>query len=209
MVTDSRQLPSRDTITWLTIGALAASLDHRADADTSRALSRSDGLGRVLDSGGRIGGARFQLGGALATYAIGRIAGKPVMADVGADLVRANILAQTLTASIKLSVRRTRPDGTSYSFPSGHTTVSFATATVLQRRFGWKVGVPAYAVGSYIAASRVQDKRHFLSDVTFGAALGIVAGHTVTIGRGSHRFAIAPAPVPGGAAIGVTLVGRR
>ena len=75
----------------------------------------------------------------------------------------------------KQATRRSRPEGTGYSFPSGHTTVTFASATVLQRHFGWKVGLPAYAVASYVAASRVEMKRHYLSDVAFGAALGIVA----------------------------------
>ena len=34
-------------------------------------------------------------------------------------------------------------------------------------------------------------KRHYLSDVAFGAAIGIMAGRTVTIGRGEARFAVA------------------
>ena len=83
-------------------------------------------------------------------------------------------------------------DGTEFSFPSGHSAATFASATVLQRHFGWKVGVPAFAVASYVAASRVQEKRHFLSDVAFGATLGIIAGRTVTVGRGEARFAVSP-----------------
>ena len=113
-------------------------------------------------------------------------------------------MAQTLTSAVKLSVRRARPDGTQYSFPSGHTSVSFATATVLQRHLGWKAGVPAYALATYVAASRVQDKRHFLSDVAFGAAIGIVAGRTVTLGRGEHRVTMAPAATPGGGGLSLT-----
>ena len=105
-----------------------------------------------------------------------------------------------------MAVGRQRPDGTGYSFPSGHSSVTFATATVLQRNFGWKVGIPAYGLAAYVAASRVQVERHFLSDVTFGAALGIVAGRSVTIGRGDARFAVSPAVVPGGAGISFTLL---
>ena len=114
-----------------------------------------------------------------------------------------------LTAAVKTTVGRTRPDGTQYSFPSGHAAATFASATVLQRHLGWKAGVPAYAVASYVAASRIQAKRHFLSDVTFGAALGIVAGRSVTIGRGDHRFALAPAAVPGGGGVSLTWIGRN
>ena len=129
------------------------------------------------------------------------------MAAVGADLIQSQILAQTMTAAVKMSVQRTRPDGTQYSFPSGHSSVTFATATVLQRDLGWKVGVPAYGLATYVAASRIQDKRHFLSDVAFGAAIGIVAGRSVTVGQGDGRFAVAPAAAPGGGGISFTWLG--
>jgi membrane-associated phospholipid phosphatase len=51
--------------------------------------------------------------------------------------------------------------------------------------------MPAYAIASYVAASRIQSRRHYLSDVVFGAALGTVAGRTVPVSR-SHQVAIAP-----------------
>jgi membrane-associated phospholipid phosphatase len=118
-------------------------------------------------------------------------------------------VTQALTAAVKTTVRRIRPDGTHYSFPSGHSAVTFASATVVQRHFGWKAGVPAYALATYVAASRIQAKRHYLSDVTLGAAIGIAAGRTVTIGRGDRRFAVAPMAVPGGGGIGLTWIGGR
>jgi membrane-associated phospholipid phosphatase len=110
---------------------------------------------------------------------------------------------------VKVAVQRTRPDGTSYSFPSGHAASSFASATVLQQHFGWKAGIPAYAVASYVAASRIQDNRHYLSDVVFGATIGLVAGRTVTIGRGDAKFAVTPLAAPGGAGVGLTLVPHK
>src|SRR6185369_8804699 len=132
---------------------------------------------------------------------VGRITHSPRAASLGADLFQAQILAQAMTQGIKMAAQRTRPDGTTLSFPSGHTSSAFASATVLQRHFGWKAGVPAYAVAAYVATSRLEDKRHYLSDVTFGAVLGIVAGRTVTVGRGDARFAIAPAATNGGGAV--------
>ena len=71
-----------------------------------------------------IGGARAQMAGTLATYAIGRATGHGKVASVGGDLIRAQALAQAMTAGIKLSARRHRPDGGEFSFPSGHTSVS-------------------------------------------------------------------------------------
>jgi len=124
-------------------------------------------------------------------------------------LIRAQVVAETTTLAIKYSVGRVRPDGTGYSFPSGHAAATFATATVLERHFGWKVGIPAYLVASYVAASRLENRRHYLSDVAFGAALGIAAGRTVTIGRGAARFAVGPMATEGGGGVSFTLIGQR
>jgi membrane-associated phospholipid phosphatase len=206
-VTDFRNLPTRESATWLTLGLIGASIAQSLDGSMTRALGGSEKVDGFFAPGETIGGARFQLAGALATYSVGLLTGHPRVAEVGADLVRANLLAQAMTASIKLSVRRGRPDGTRFSFPSGHASVSFAAATVVQRHFGWTAGVPAYAAASYIAASRIQEKRHFLSDVAFGAVVGIVAGRTVTVGRGDHRFAIEPM-VPNSGGVGIAFVKR-
>ena len=79
-----------------------------------------------------------------------------------------------------------RPDGSSeLSYPSGHTSGTFASATVLKRHFGWKVGIPAFSVASYVGASRLALNRHYLSDVVFRAAIGIAAGRTITFSRGA------------------------
>ncbi len=208
-VSDLGQLPSRENLTWLGIGALAALTTHTQDSRATATMTKSASLEETFESGAVLGGMPFQLGGALATYAIGRATHHPKLASVGGDLVRAQLVAQTLSYGLKYSMRRTRPDGTSFSFPSGHTSTTFASATVLQRHFGWKAGIPAYAVAAYVAASRVQQERHHLSDVVFGAAIGMVAGRTVTIGRGDARFALAPTVVPGGGGVGVTWVGAR
>lgn len=209
-IEDFRLLPSKQTATILAIGATGAWLSNvAADRGATRVMSRSETLDEILDPGVTIGSARMQLAGALATYGVGRLSRSPKVASLGADLLRAQLLTQTLTAGIKMSVRRTRPDGTQFSFPSGHSSVSFASATVIQRHFGLKAGIPAYAVASFVAASRVQERRHFLSDVAFGAALGIAAGHTVTVGRGRASFALAPTVVPSGAGVSLNWLGSK
>jgi membrane-associated phospholipid phosphatase len=151
----------------------------------------------------KLGSGFLQVGGAVATYAIGRAAGHERTAQVGSDLIRAQVLNTVVTQGIQVSVRRIRPDGSSFSFPSGHASGTFASAAVLHRHFGWRVGVPSYAVAAYVATSRVQERRHFLSDVVVGAAIGIAAGRSVTIGR-RGRVAIVPMLSRRGA--GVTLV---
>src|SRR5688572_418249 len=201
-VTDFRGLASTKPLTILGIGAIAAAAVHVADPSMTSMLA-TDRAG-FLSPGETIGSARAQLAGALVTFAAGHITGNAKVTAVGADLVSANIVAQSLTGAVKMSVRRGRPDGTEFSFPSGHTSVSFATATVLQRHYGWKAGVPAYAMASYVAASRIHDKRHFLSDVAFGAAVGIVSGWTVTMGHGDAQVTMAPVASPGGAGLSLS-----
>jgi membrane-associated phospholipid phosphatase len=205
--TDFRNLATRESAIWLTMGLAAVGMNQSLDHPTSDAMSASKRAGDVFAPGELIGGAKFQLAGALVTYGVGRFTGNSRVSQFGADLVRANIVAQTLTGAIKMAVQRDRPDGTEYSFPSGHTSVSFAAATVVQRHFGWRAGVPAYAAASYVAASRIQEKRHYLSDVAYGAVVGIVAGRAVTVGRGKYRFAVEPM-VPAGGGAGVALTRR-
>jgi membrane-associated phospholipid phosphatase len=203
-----REIPSTESATLLGLGAMAAMLGHGFDASVSGGMSHRS-LAPAFASGETLGGARFQMAGAFATYTVGRLTKSPRVAQVGGDLVRAQLVAQGMTAAIKMSARRTRPDGTQFSFPSGHSSVTFASATVLQRNLGWKVGVPAYAAATFVAASRIHERRHFLSDVAFGAAVGIVAGRAVTIGRGEARFAMTPMAAPGGGGVAFTWVGHR
>lgn len=206
---DFRRLPSTDTFRWLGAGVAGAALAHVGDDALVNRMSGSAGLEETFEAGAVLGGDAVQIGGAFAAYAIGRLTTQPKVAIVGADLLQAQIVTHALTGGVKLAVRRTRPDGSALSFPSGHASASFATATVLQRQFGWKVGMPAYGVASYIALSRVQVKAHFLSDVAFGAALGIMAGRTVTVGRGRAQFAVSPLAVPGGGGAAFTWIGSR
>jgi membrane-associated phospholipid phosphatase len=205
LVGDFRNLASKDSAKWLGIGASIALVGHVGDHGVSRALATPN-LHEAFESGQTLGGTPLQIGGAFATYAVGRMSGSSRTAAVGSELFRAQIVAQTLTSVMKVSAGRSRPDGQTHSFPSGHTASAFASATVLQRNFGWKVGIPAYALASYVATSRIQTQRHYLSDVAFGAAVGILAGRTVTVGTAGTRFAVEPFAVSGGGGVSFNLV---
>jgi membrane-associated phospholipid phosphatase len=120
---------------------------------------------------------------------------------MGMDLIRSIAIAEFMTESLKYTVRRERPDGSgANSFPSGHAADTMAFATALERHFGWRYAVPAYVLASYVAMSRLHDNVHYLSDVTAGAAVGIIAGRTVTR-HGRDNFPVALRAVPGGAAV--------
>ena len=91
--------------------------------------------------------------------------------------------AFTLAASelLKLTVQETRPNGRDdKSFPSGHTSVSFAAAQYMQMRGGWEYGVPAYVAASLVGYSRVRAGEHYWKDVLAGAALGIASSYYFT-----------------------------
>jgi membrane-associated phospholipid phosphatase len=117
---------------------------------------------------------------------------------VGLDLLRAQMVTEAMVESLKYTVGRPRPDGSSgYAFPSGHAAMTFATAIVLQRHHGWRWALPAYGLATYVAMSALQDNVHSLSDVVFGAAVGTLVARTVTRHGGSN-FAVVPFAMPGG-----------
>jgi len=93
------------------------------------------------------------------------------------------IAASNGTTSVtKALITRTRPDGDGTdSFPSGHSTSAFASATLASfnlegtpmpggLRIGLDAGITTLAAGT--AWARVEGGRHFPSDVLAGAAIG-------------------------------------
>lgn len=71
----------------------------------------------------------------------------------------AGITTLGVTYALKYAVKKERPDHSdNHSFPSMHTSVSFTAASFIQRRYGWKWGLPAYVVSTYVGWSRVYGK---------------------------------------------------
>ena len=89
--------------------------------------------------------------------------------------------AFVVTTALKQTIKSRRPDGSDqHSFPSGHSSASFAAAATLHNRYGWKIGLPAHAVAAFVGVSRVQAKRHHWGDVLAGAAIGEASGLLLT-----------------------------
>lgn len=161
----------------------------------------------VFQGGNVIGNFVFQIGAGFATYAGGKAAGNKKLAYTGRDIVRAQLLSQGMVQALKYSIQRERPDGSDdKSFPSGHSASMFATATVLQKYYGWKVGVPAYALGSYVGLARMAWNRHHVTDVVMGAGFGIASAQTVTMSFNKTKFSVGVQPQVGGASINFTKV---
>ncbi len=104
--------------------------------------------------------------------------------------------ATTLGATylLKYTVKKQRPDGSdNHSFPSAHTSILFANAGFVQRRYGWKFGAPAYVLATYVGWSRTFGKKHDWWDVAAGAAIGAGSAYIFTRPFAKkHNLSIAP-----------------
>ena len=65
----------------------------------------------------------------------------------------------------------TRPNGHPYGFPSGHIAFLGSAAAFVQDRYGWKAGIPSWAVTAYTAYVRVEDEHHKWRDVVVSAVI--------------------------------------
>jgi membrane-associated phospholipid phosphatase len=96
----------------------------------------------------------------------------------------ATVVNLGITAALKYSIRRDRPFITypdimkksaagSPSFPSGHTSAAFATATSLSLAYPkWYIAIPSYTWAGTVGYSRMHLGVHYPSDVLIGALVG-------------------------------------
>jgi membrane-associated phospholipid phosphatase len=204
---DFLAFPQRKS-TWvlLGVGAASALATHPQDRYVEQHIVGNDTADRIFSLGQWVGHTYVQVGSAVGLWAVGRYVVAPVagesrtnkISEIGFDLIRAQVVTQTLVQGMKNTIRRDRPTGECCAFPSGHAAAAFAAASVLERHLGYRASWPALAGATYVATSRLVDNRHFLSDVIMGAAVGVASGWTVVGRRGSNEIVMQPVPVPGG-----------
>ncbi len=209
ILADFQAFPRRES-TWiiLGLGGATALAVHPADHGVNRHLVSSGWTDNLWKPGHIIGGP-VMYGVPVALYLGGRYLWAPAAdqpqtnkwSHLGLDLLRAELEEEAIVQTLKLTVRRTRPDGTPYSFPSGHAAATFALAAVLERHLGYRLAWPTLVIATYVATSRLHDNVHYLSDVVFGAAIGTATGWTVVGRHGRSNYAFVPTPVPGGFAL--------
>jgi len=118
-------------------------------------------------------------------WVTGMLSGEHAMEETGEELCRGLLWTYGVTAVLKYSVRRQRPDsGDNLSFPSAHAAGAACTAAVLWSSHGSSAGIPAAAAALYTCFSRVNMGRHFPSDVLMGAAIGTACGLAASIATG-------------------------
>jgi len=206
---DVKHIPRKNTIYWLAWGTAASLAIHPADDWVNNHLSTSESAKDVFVLGKYIGSFPVLIAAAGTTYVVGKARSSRRGQHVGMDLIEATLLADGMTQIVKVAVRRERPirdDGTrasGFAFPSGHAAGTFAAATVIQQHLGWKWAVPTYTIASYVAMSRLVDDRHWASDVTAGAALGVIVGRSVT--WHGRNFYASPMLLPKGYGVAVNV----
>ena len=145
------------------------------------------------NAGAVAGGTIAVAGLTLGAFSAGRIARGDRFRACTYDMSQAIIVNGIWTFAIKVAAQRERPNmENNKSFPSGHASMAFSWATVIDRHYGLKGGIPAYAVATFIATSRMAKHAHWLSDVVAGSALGFGIGRAVV-----RRNSRPPTP-PGG-----------
>lgn len=110
--------------------------------------------------------------------------------------------AMGMTAALKYTVRENRPNGDPQSFPSGHTAITVTSAEFLRKRYGWKFGLPAYALSAYVGYERIKDKEHYSWDVAAGAAISFAATNIFT--RPYKGWTVGPAQTSRGLGVQLT-----
>ena len=183
------------------VGGAGSLIVHPKDDQIAADIYDPSGARRdFFHAGATIGDGVEQSAFALGTYVVGRLAHKPGVTSLGADLIGAQIVNGVVTQGIKAAAGRRRPNGGPHSFPSGHTSATFATAEVIREHYGWKWGAPLYALGAYVSVSRMVDNKHWASDVIFGSAVGLASGHAASFGH-TKKVSVSASVIPSGFAI--------
>ena len=157
---------------------------------------RSDTTDDIADFGDTVGEFYTLLPAAGMGFVAGAALGDKKLQAASLEAVQALAITAGFVKALKYGTRRHRPNdspdsafdfdgpglsGDNKSFVSGHAAYSFAVASVFASAYNDNVYVAglAYGLAGLSAMSRVNDDKHWLSDVVVGAAIGITMGKLV------------------------------
>jgi membrane-associated phospholipid phosphatase len=154
--------------------------------------SRSDGTNTVSDFFEPLGRSSsfmpFSL--VIGTYGIGAIIKDYKLKKASLLALESFAISGFFVQAIKFGVNRKRPEVGHRSFPSGHTAAVFAVASVFSYEYRDKKWLPPilYSVATITALSRINDLKHYPSDVVIGFAMGYFMGrHIAKIHDGPRK----------------------
>jgi len=168
----------------LLAGGTSLALRPEVDDDIEDKFDRNRALRSEWgDVAGVLGNPGLHFGLAGLWYLAGLQSHDAKTYKIGKDLFSALIINGLSTELLKVAAHTQSPNGERYAWPSGHVSSSFCLAAVMDRAYGPLVGWPLYGLAGFVAFERMDDREHHFSDVIFGAALGLVIGHTVASGE--------------------------
>lgn len=91
------------------------------------------------------------------------------------------LVTEATTYFLKAIISKPRPDlSNQNSFPSGHTSTTFHSASFIHKRYGFTYSIPAYALAGFTAFSRTDANKHDGWDILGGAIIGIGSTYLFT-----------------------------
>jgi membrane-associated phospholipid phosphatase len=180
-------------------------------------------LTSLTDIGNVVGNPFVHIGAAAALYTAGVLADAPPVMRLSEEIGEALFLADGATFVLREAIGRARPETGSGnatfrpfqfksdydSLPSMHTASSFALAHVFASKTdSLAAKILCYSAASFVGFSRMYQNKHWASDVVLGAAIGELAGASVTRYYASRTGAVTLAPVAIDGTPALALVGR-
>ena len=101
-----------------------------------------------------------------------------LLAAFTGEVVLKNLVERVRPCNMNTAFPMLIPRPTDFSFPSGHTSASFAAATIIWKAKR-KFGIFALLLASLIAFSRLYLYVHYPTDILAGMVLGLLCGLTV------------------------------
>lgn len=165
--------------------SLTTSYSQNADIDLLREINLNrnqllDGTMKFLSDTD----AYISLGTPAVIYTIGLLEKDPNIKKQAIYIGKTIMVSTFITIATKYTIKRERPfvtypfldkqsDGGNYTFPSGHTSVAFATATALSiAKPKWYIIAPSFMWAGAVGYSRMHLGVHYPSDVLAGAIVG-------------------------------------
>ena len=172
---------NKQSIVPLVAGTAATSIATAPEQRLERHFARGDIWGRWADPGKYIGHGLVIGGVSAALFGVSRKSTDRKFRSFSYALVQGTVMDEAIIEPMKVGFHRLRPNGEDHkSYPSGHATHSFMFATVLAEHYGWKAALPGYVIAAYVSATRLEERKHHLTDVASGAAIGYLVGRTVS-----------------------------
>ncbi|MBN1456622.1 MAG: phosphatase PAP2 family protein [Sedimentisphaerales bacterium] len=175
-----------DYLFWLLLAGGGSIAMHRSGAD--RHIDEEIGkqaLGSDLDKlVDMAGGPGYHFAAAGLWYLVSADRQNSIQKERAWTMLKALTVTGALTVGLKVIRNNDTPNGKSFAWPSGHTSSSFAVASVLDEFYGPQVGIPAYLGAGFVGYRMMDSGDHWASDVLFGGVLGYIVGHHVA---GKHQ----------------------